>query len=106
MARLAIFPRKVGGLKVNVYISQLGADGFEAARSRLATLVKWPGESVGNADVVEFLSRGEKNTKAHLAKHPVHPPGYKAHGTLACYTNHGCRCLLCKAARRAAGQKR
>ncbi len=106
MARLAIFQRKVGGLKVNVYVSRLGAEGFEAARARLATLAKWPVESVGNADVVEFLSRGEKATKAHLAAHPVKQPGYKAHGTLACYTNLKCRCALCKAARAAEHRRR
>jgi len=45
-----------------------GSRRFEQARRRLATLAKREPEHVSDADVREFLARGELATQAYLAE--------------------------------------
>ena len=46
-------------------ISKPGSVKFEAARKRLSKLAAWPG-SVSDADVIEYLARGEEATAKYL----------------------------------------
>lgn len=66
MGRPSIFRDKVGGQRVQAIISKTGASRFEAARKRLAKLAKWKPDQISDADVVEFLARGEADTVAYM----------------------------------------
>lgn len=99
MGRPAIFPDKT--IRVIGMLTEPGQRAFEAARKRLAKLAKWHPSRVGDGDVMTALSIGWEATEKHLA---VNPPALFQHGTASAYTNHGCRCLLCKAAIKAAQQ--
>lgn len=65
MARPAIFdlPKEV---RIQGVISKPGSVKFEQARKRLAKLVGWAPERVSDADTIEFLARGEKDTLKYL----------------------------------------
>lgn len=43
-----------------------GSGDFELARERLAKLVGWPPDSVSDGDTMEYLARGDKDTRAYL----------------------------------------
>lgn len=66
MGRPSIFRDKVGGQRVQAIISKAGAKRFEKARKRLAKLAKWQPAQISDADVVEFLARGEADTLAYM----------------------------------------
>ena len=64
IGRASIFRDKVE--RVQGMITAVGAGQFEAARDRLSTLVKRHVGDVSDGDVIEFLARGEANTRAYL----------------------------------------
>lgn len=66
MGRPSIFRDKVGGQRVQAIISKTGAKRFERARKRLARLAKWKPAQISDADVVEYLARGEADTVAYM----------------------------------------
>lgn len=66
--RPCVFRDKDGGYRFGGDLTKVGADRFEAHRRRLAQLaphVKNPSD----ADVIEYLARGEENTVAYIAAH-------------------------------------
>jgi len=70
MGRHSIFEGKVDGRRVQAIITQTGGRDFEKRRTILAgiyeKIMKAPLASVSDADVVEFLARGEKETVKYL----------------------------------------
>lgn len=48
--------------------SEDGSMFFEQARARLAALVGWEPQKVGDGDVMEYLARGEVRTREYLAQ--------------------------------------
>lgn len=66
--RPSIFGSKAGGDRVQGNITKTGSRRFEVERSRLARLVAWETEKVSDADVIEFMARGETATREFLAK--------------------------------------
>ena len=64
--RPAIFRDKVGGRKVQGRMTPAGSTRFERARRNLAKLAAWEVEAVSDADVIEFLARGETDTRKYL----------------------------------------
>ena len=65
--RKSIFRNKAGGDRVQGIITRIGSQRFEEARHRLAVVARRLVSNVSDADVVEFLARGEKNTRDYLA---------------------------------------
>jgi hypothetical protein len=65
--RQSIFRDKIGGDRVQGVITPAGSRRFEIARSKLAKLAGREVEQVSDADVIEFLARGEANTREYLA---------------------------------------
>lgn len=47
------------------YLSEYGHQRFEAAKRRIAVIVKWPVASITDSDTVEFLARGEAASVAY-----------------------------------------
>lgn len=74
MGRHSIFEGKVDGKRVQAVITQEGGRAFEKCRGYLASVytrimqAPVPEPGVSDADVVEFLARGEKNTVGYLRK--------------------------------------
>ncbi len=66
MGRRAIFRGKDGGQRVQAIITKVGGQKFEKARVRLAKLAEWEATDVSDADVVEYLARGDAETIAYL----------------------------------------
>ena len=68
--RASIFRGKDDGVRVQGILTKTGGACFEGARARLrATYQRAVGEaprSVSDADVIEFLARGETNTEHYL----------------------------------------
>lgn len=65
--RAAIFTGKVGGDRVQGDITKEGSKAFERARKRLTAISKWDRPNpVSDADVIEYLARGERATFAYL----------------------------------------
>lgn len=66
--RASIFRGKLkAGTRVQGILSPAGAESFEAARVRLARLAAREVTAVSDADVIEYLARGERATRAALA---------------------------------------
>lgn len=65
MGHPAIFPGKTGD-RVQGGLTPIGSTKFEQARRRLARLAGWEFESVSDADVIEFLARGDEATTKFL----------------------------------------
>lgn len=65
--RASIFRDKKGGDRVQGVITPVGSTRFELARIALAKLAGREREHVSDADVIEYLARGEKNTRDYLA---------------------------------------
>jgi hypothetical protein len=66
--RPSVFRDKDGGYRFGGDLTKHGAERFETHRRRLAQLaphVKNPSD----ADVIEYLARGEENTVAYIAAH-------------------------------------
>ncbi len=53
--------------RVQGYITKVGSRRFSVARQRLAELAGVKPTRVSDADVIEFLARGEQNTRAYFA---------------------------------------
>lgn len=74
VGRTSIFRDKIDGAgvlregaqRVQAIISPKGSRRFEEARRRLATLADREPEQVSDADVVEYLARGEQETRNYL----------------------------------------
>jgi hypothetical protein len=64
--RASIFRNKEGGARVQGTLTPAGSIRFERARKTLARLAAREVEQVSDADVVEFLARGEADTIAYL----------------------------------------
>lgn len=64
--RASIFREKIGGDRVQGLITPIGSVRFEHARIRLAKLATREREHVSDADVIEYLARGEENTRVYL----------------------------------------
>jgi hypothetical protein len=62
--RLSIFDKD--GRKVQGILSLAGSQAFERARGQLAKIAGWEGRTVSDADTIEFLARGEGNTRKYL----------------------------------------
>lgn len=65
--RPSIFKGKENGDRVQGYISQAGSKKFEDARRRLAVLAQWSVKAVSDADTIEYLARGDDETRKYLA---------------------------------------
>ena len=66
MGRRAIFRGKENGVRVQAIITKNGGRWFEEARKRLAKLVGAQAADVSDADTVEYLARGDENTRLYL----------------------------------------
>lgn len=64
--RPSIFRDKTGGRRVQGYLTRTGAELFETARGRLARLAKRAPTQVSDADVQEYLARGDAATRRYL----------------------------------------
>lgn len=64
--RASLFRDKKGGDRVQGVITPLGSSRFEAARKRLGDLAGRDPEHVSDADVIEYLARGESATIAYF----------------------------------------
>lgn len=67
--RPSIFRNKAGGKKIQGLITKTGTAEFERARKRLAHLAARSVAHTSDADVIEFLARGEAATVAYLEQH-------------------------------------
>lgn len=65
--RPSIFKGKEHGDRVQGYISQAGSKQFELARRRLGVLAQWDVKNVSDADTIEYLARGDEETRKYLA---------------------------------------
>lgn len=70
--RPSVFRNKQGGARVGGVITAHGSIKFEAARKRLAKLDGREVEHTSDADVIEYLSRGDEATRKHLAEQQKH----------------------------------
>lgn len=66
MGRDSIFREKDGGDRYQGIVTKAGAQAFERARARLAKLADRKVDHVSDADVIEYLARGEANTRDYL----------------------------------------
>jgi hypothetical protein len=64
MGRPNIFGRQTGD-RLQGKMTKIGSIKFEAARKRLSVIAKWEG-AVSDADTIEFLARGEVETRKFL----------------------------------------
>jgi hypothetical protein len=65
--RASIFREKAGGDRVQGLLTPIGSKRFEQARATLAKLAGRETEQISDADTIEFLARGEANTRSYLA---------------------------------------
>jgi hypothetical protein len=69
MGRPKIFTSNNGArTRVQGGLTPVGTSRFEGARKRLAKLVGRDPEFVSDADVIEYLARGESATRLYLEK--------------------------------------
>ena len=66
MGRPAVFRNKSAANNIHGRLTDEGMRLFERHRKALAKLVEWKPERVGDSDVIEFLTRGDKGTQAYL----------------------------------------
>lgn len=64
--RESLFRGKKGGDRVQGVLTPRGSRRFEAARARLGRLINKDPEKVSDADVIEYLARGDEETKKVL----------------------------------------
>ena len=64
--RVSIFRNKEGGDRVQGILTKAGSQRFHAARKRLAELAGRDLELVSDADVIEYLARGDEETARYL----------------------------------------
>jgi hypothetical protein len=65
--RASLFRDKSRGDRVQGVLTADGSKHFEKHRKALAKLAGR--KTVSDADVIEYLARGEENTRAYLAQH-------------------------------------
>lgn len=63
----SIFREKSTGDRLQGTVTKRGSERFEAARRALARLAKRKVTRVSDADTMEYLARGEAETRAYLA---------------------------------------
>lgn len=68
MGRPTIFRDKEDGDRVQGIISKRGSTCFENARHELARLAKLEARQVSDADTIEYLARGEQETRRYLRR--------------------------------------
>lgn len=68
MGRDSIFRDKEDGARVQGIITKIGKTAFEDARVKLALLAHRPPDRVSDADTIEYLARGERETKKYLQR--------------------------------------
>lgn len=61
-----LFPGKAGGTRVQGILTPVGTRRFELARERLAHLVNKDPEKISDAETIEYLARGEEETRKVL----------------------------------------
>lgn len=66
MGRPSIFRDKKGGRYVQGIITKAGGRLFSAHRKRLAEIANRAPAKVSDADVIEYLARGESNSVAYI----------------------------------------
>lgn len=71
MGRPSVFQPK-NGARVQGVLTRTGAERFESARRKLGQLAPHV-KIVSDADVIEYLARGEEITKAYIAAHGPQP---------------------------------
>lgn len=69
MGRKSIFPVKNGKLYHGI-LTQIGTHACEEARRKLADLSGWDVWRISDADLLEFLGRGEAETVKYLSQQP------------------------------------
>lgn len=62
--RPSIFKNKQ--VRVQGVISTMGSTCFEQRRKQLAKLSGWDAKKISDADVIEYLARGDVSTKLYL----------------------------------------
>lgn len=70
MARPSMFGPREGGERVQGVLTKTATQLFERARRRLAEISGWDWGRCSDADVIEFLARGEADTRAYFKKRP------------------------------------
>lgn len=66
--RPAIFRPKDRLHGIRAFMTADGEAALQVARVRLATLTGWDADEISVGDVVEYLARGEKDTRAYLRR--------------------------------------
>ena len=69
MGRRSIFPVKDGALYHGI-LTRIGTKACEQARARLGHLAGWDPAKISDADLLEFLGRGEAETVKYLSQQP------------------------------------
>lgn len=64
--RESLFRGKKGGDRVQGVLTPAGSRRFEQARARLGRMIGKDAEKVSDADVIEFLARGDEETRKVL----------------------------------------
>ena len=65
----SIFRDKKGGDRLHGIVTKVGSAKFELHRARLALLASRTPDEVSDADTIEYLARGEADTRAYLKAH-------------------------------------
>ena len=71
MGRRSVFRGKNRKNRVQGIMTDPGSKAFEAARRRLAALVKWKLSEISDADTIEYLALGDDGTRAYLKRQAV-----------------------------------
>ncbi len=66
MGRPTLFEKNGKGYRKQGYISHQGDVCFEAWRDRIADLMQRDRKLISDADVIEFLARGEQESRRYL----------------------------------------
>jgi hypothetical protein len=66
VGRASIFRGKEGGVRVQGIVTKRGGEAFEDARARLAQIAFRDKDSISDADVIEFLARGVRETRQYI----------------------------------------
>ena len=66
MGRRSIFPVKDGALYHGI-LTRIGTKACEQARAKLADLSGWDADNISDADLIEFMARGDLETVKYLA---------------------------------------
>jgi len=66
MGRPTLFGERAGGRRVQGILTKTGTARFDEARERLARLSGWEAAALSDANVIEYLARGEEATRKAL----------------------------------------